>query len=148
MTVSAHAFPNLTQVMGTKAVALNNSDTLAVALIASGTITWNATTQGYTTLSGLITGASLTEVSSSGTGYSRQNLTSVTYTTSGLVNTLTCANPAWANSTFSAVYAVFYDSTVSNDLLCYWDFGGSQSVSGATFTLQISASGLITWTSS
>lgn len=156
MAVTAHAFPNLTQQMGTKQFSLNNVDTLKVGL-ATGTFNWVTATQAYTTVAQFLAnagsggGGALTE--EAGAGYSRQTLTSVSFTTTGLVNTLTCANPSWANSTFSDKYAFFYDAAVdTNDttrlLLCYWDFGGTQSTTGATFTLTISGSGLITWTAS
>lgn len=159
MAVTAHAFPSLTQSMGTKLFSLNNVDTLKVGL-ASGTFNWPGTgnsTAGYTTVAQFLAnagsggGGALTE--EAGAGYSRQSLTSVTFTTTGLVNTLTCANPSWTGATFSDKYAFFYDAAVdTNDttrlLMCYWDFGGTQSTTAATFTLTISGSGLVTWTSS
>ena len=156
MAVTAHAFPSMTQNMGTKAFNLNNSDTLKVGL-ATGTFNWVTATQAYTSVSDFLGnagsggGGALTE--EAGSGYSRQTLTSVTFTQSGLVNTLTCANPSWSSATFSDKYAFFYDAVVdTNDttrkLLCYWDFGGTQSTTAATFTLTISGSGLVTWTSS
>jgi hypothetical protein len=127
--------------------------------VASGTFNWVAATEAYVTVSDFLTnagasgGGALTEVSTSGTGYTRQSLTSVTATNSGLVTTLTCANPSWAAATFSANYAFFYDAvTDTNDttrlLICYWDLGGTDTVSSGTFTLNINASGLVTWTSS
>lgn len=156
MAVTAHAFPGLTQSIGTKTQNLS-SDTLKVGL-ATGTFNWVAATQAYTFVSQFLAnagsggGGALTE--EAGTGYSRQSLTSVTLTTSGLVTTLTCANPSWTGSTFSDKYAFFWNETASSatdatrPLLCYWDFGGTQSTTGATFTLTISGSGLITWTAS
>lgn len=157
MAVVAHAYPYLTQNAASKVVNLNNSDTLAVGLISSSsaTYTWNSTAQANEYVHDLFksgggSGTALTEVS--GGSYSRQTLTSVTLTTSGEVTTLTCANPSWASSTISATYAFFFDSQSGADttdpLLCYWDFGGTQSTTSATFTLTISGSGLITWTAS
>jgi hypothetical protein len=145
VAIVAHAFPSLTQQLGVEAFNLT-TDTLQVALIGSGTITWNTTTQGYTTLPALISGAGLTEVSTSGTGYARQTLTGVSYTTSGLVNALTCSSPTWSSAAFSALYAVFFDASVSNGLLCMWDFGGS--ASATPFVLGINSGGLIQWQSS
>jgi hypothetical protein len=159
MAQAAHVFPILTQNMGTSTGPINlGSDTLKVLLVASGTFNWVAATEAYATVSAFLTnsgsggGGALTEVS--GGGYSRQTLTTVTYSESGLVSTLTCANPSWSTVTFSAVYAMFYDYTAGGNSdtagipLCYWDFGGTQTVTSATFTLTISGSGLITWTSS
>jgi hypothetical protein len=92
-------------------------------------------------------------VSPSGTGYTRQALTGVTLTDSGLVTTLDCADPTWASTTLSALYALFYDNTVggsdsTNQALCYWDFGSAQVTTSVPFTLTINAAGLLTWTSS
>lgn len=153
MAVTAHVFPTLDLAIGTKTVNFT-SDTLRVLLVASGTYTWNSTAQAQTHVSDFLGGSgggALTEVT--GGGYARLTLGSVTYTDSALVTTLTCANPSWSSVTFSAVYAAFFDNTVggtdaTNQLLCYWDFGGAQSVTSATFTLTISGSGLITWTAS
>jgi hypothetical protein len=155
MAVVAHAFPYLSQNAASKVVNLNNTDTLQVLLIASSSAayTWNATAEGNQFVHDLFvtgSGSALTEVS--GGSYSRKTLTSVTLATSGLVTTLTCANPSWAASTISATYAFFFDSQSGADttdpLLCYWDFGGTQSTTSATFTLTISGSGLVTWTAS
>lgn len=155
MAVTAHVFPTLDLAIGKKQVNFT-TDTLQVLLIASGTYNWNSTSQAHTTVTNFLAGSgsgALTEVSTSGTNYTRQTLTSVTYTDNVLVTTLTCANPSWANGTFSTVYACFFDNTVggtdsTNQLLCYWDFGGAQSVTAATFTLTVSGSGLATWTAS
>ena len=156
MAVTAHVFPSLTQKSITKILSLNNVDSLKVGLIASGTYTWNGTSQGHATVTDFLGGSgggALTEVSTSGTGYTRQALTSVTATTTGLVATLTCANPSWSSATFSANYAFFYDAAVdTNDgtrvLLCYWDLGATDTVSAGTFTLNVAGTGLVTWTSS
>lgn len=153
MAVTAHVFPTLDLAIGTKTVNFT-TDTLRVLLVSAGTYTWNGTSQGHTHVSDFLAGSgggALTEVA--GGGYARLTLGSVTYTDSGLVTTLTCANPSWSSVTFSALYAAFFDNTVggtdaTNQLLCYWDFGGAQSVTSATFTLTISGSGLITWTAS
>ncbi len=155
MAVTAHVFPKFTENLGKKNINLS-SDALSVALVASGTYTWGATPEGQTFLSEFLAGdgthGALTEVSTSGTAYTRQALASVTFSSSGLVTTLTDANPSWPAATFAAVYAVFYHNVAGADsgryLMCYWDLGGSQSVTGATLTLAINASGLVAWTSS
>jgi hypothetical protein len=157
MTAAAHYFPEFELQMGGKLVDLA-TDTLAVGLIASGTFTWGSTPEGYTYVSSFLAGdgthGALTEVSTSGTGYSRYDLVSPTFTASGEVVTLTCStNPAWTSATFSAVYAFLYDVSVgsgdsSHPIIAYFDFGGSQSVSAQTFTLDINGSGLVTWTAS
>lgn len=154
MAVTAYFQPKFeSSHLGAKLVNLD-TDTLKVGLIASGTLAARATSEGYEFVSDLLAngGSALTEVSTVGTGYSRQNATSVSYTESGLIVTLTAASPAWSAATFSTVYGWLHDETASSGtdatrpLICIWDFGGSQSVSGTTFTLQVNASGLVTWT--
>lgn len=154
MSQAAHVFPSFTQNLGANAQKAS-TDGISVALIAAGsaTVTWNSTSYAYTTLTQFLAnsgGTALTEVSTSGTGYARQALSSVTFTESVLVNTLTAANPMWtALSAWGAIYAVFYDTTVSNDLICYWDFGGTSSVvTNGVFSLNVNTLGLVTWTSS
>jgi len=160
MAQAAHVFPNITQQMGANTGTQVNlaTDTLKVGLVASGTFNWVAATEAYTTVSQFLTnagsggGGALTEVV--GGGYARVSLSGVTYTETGLVSTLTCSNPTWTNVTFNSLYAFFYDFTaggssdVNGLMIAYWDFGGTQSVAGASFSLTINASGLVTWTSS
>jgi protein-L-isoaspartate O-methyltransferase len=158
MTAAAHVYPNATQNIASKAEKWSaTSDTLKVALIASGTYTWNGTSQAHQTVTDFLAGSgggAMTEVAG-GLGYSRTALASVTFTTTGLVSTLTCANLVWtATSNWSALYAVFFDCAVdtndsTRELVAYWDFGGTVSVvTGGNFTLTINASGLVTYTAS
>lgn len=170
MAVTAYVWPNVDYASVTKTFNLGASaDNLYVLLIATGTFTWSAgsfTPRGYTTnsqfLAGDGTNGALGEVSTSGTSYTRQQLTSVSVSTpaSGQqVTTLTCANPTWPSSSITAKYALFFDAgtggsgtsagdSSNNKLLCYWDFGGSNQSQSGSFTLTISGSGLITWTAS
>lgn len=53
------------------------------------------------------------------------------------------ADAAWTSASFTAYHAVIYDSSVSNDLICSIDFGGAKQVTAGTFTIQWSASGII-----
>lgn len=116
-----------------------DSDGVKVALLSSA-YTPNQTAHDY------FDDVSAYEVS--GTGYTAggQALTSVALTTTGTTTTLTCANPAWANSTITAAFAVFYDASGGTDAtnlpVVFWDLGGSQSSSAGTFTLTINGSGL------
>src|ERR1035441_9487250 len=158
MAVSAHVFPSLSLNALKKTLDVYpGNDTLDVLLIATGTYTWGATPETQTHVSDFLAGdgtnGALTEVSTSSTAYTRQALSGVTLADSGLVTTLDCNNPSWAAATFSAKYALFYDSTVggtdsTNQMICYWDFGSSQSVTATSFTLTINVAGLVTWTSS
>ena len=51
---------------------------------------------------------------------------------------------AWTSATFTAYFAVIWDSTAGNDLICTIDFGGAKTVSAGTFTIIWDAAGLIT----
>jgi hypothetical protein len=110
MAATQHYFPVFETLMASKTVD-PVTDTLTIGLIASGTFTWGATPENYEYVSQFLAGdgtdGALTEVSTSGTGYSRQNLTGVSLTQSGENVTLTCSNPSWANATFTTVYVIF-----------------------------------------
>lgn len=156
MALTAHVFPQFQYAMSQKMIDLD-SDTLKVALSN------NATTQGLST-SGISTAKKLSDWKAltgnseiSGTGYTAGGATlsgvSVSLgSTNNTIFTLTCSSPSWSTATFSANQAVFYSSTaegtIAYSLICFWDFGGSQSVTAGTFTLTINASGLVTWTCS
>lgn len=51
---------------------------------------------------------------------------------------------AWTSASFTAYHAVIYDVSVTNDLICSIDFGGAQTVTAGTFTIQWHADGIIT----
>ena len=51
---------------------------------------------------------------------------------------------AWTSATFTAYFAVIWDSTAGNDLICTIDFGGAKAVSAGTFTIIWDAAGIIT----
>jgi hypothetical protein len=155
VAVLSHIYPSFS-LNGLKKTLNASTDTLDVLLIASGTYAWNTTSQAHKTVTDFLGGSgagSLTEVSTSGTGYTRQALTSVTLTNTALVTMLTCANPTWATATLGAVFALFYDNTVggtdgTNQIMGYWDFGSTQTVTSAPFVISVNAGGLFTWTHS
>lgn len=155
MTAAAYFQPKFEQNHLGKKLANLSTDTLKVGLIASGTLAARGTSEGYEFVSDLLAngGSALTEVSTSGTGYTRQALTSVAWSLSALVAEFTAANPSWAAATFSTLYGWIHDETASSStdatrpLVALFDFGGSQSVSASTFTLTVNASGLATYTS-
>jgi hypothetical protein len=130
-----------------------STNTLTAGLIKSGTaLAARGTSEGYEFVSDLLAnnGTALTE--ENGAGYARLNLTSVTYTVSGLVVTLSAANLAWASMTFSDAYAWIHDETASSGtdatrpLLCIYDLGGTVSGTTTSLTLNVNGSGLVTWT--
>jgi hypothetical protein len=155
MATVSHVYPSMS-LNGLKKTLNASTDTLEVLLIASGTYTWNSASQAHVHVSDFLAGSgsgALTEVSTSGTAYTRQTLTSVTLADTLLVTALDCADPSWAGATLSTVYAAFFDNSVggtdsTNQLLGYWDFGSAQSVSSTAFTIHINAGGLLTWTHS
>lgn len=144
MAVTAHSYPQFEQKLGTKSSNLS-TDSLKVMLLTAYTFA-----NTHATMTDVLGAGTET----SGTGYTAGGLalTSVTFTTSATVSTLTCANPAWTTSSITAAFAVFYDAqggtNTTNFPICYWDFGGSSTSSAGTFTLTINGSGLYTATSS
>jgi len=55
------------------------------------------------------------------------------------------ADSTWTSATFSAYHAVIWDDSVgTDDLICSIDFGGVQTVTAGTFTIQWHADGIIT----
>lgn len=55
----------------------------------------------------------------------------------------TDADQSWTSATFSTWNAAIYDSTVTDNLICTIDFGGEQTVTSGTFTIQWHANGII-----
>lgn len=80
-------------------------------------------------------------VSTSGTGYSIFTLTSTQpLVTGGVAYWTPAVNPNWASATFSATAAVLFNSStrlggVAGRTVGVFDLGGTQTVSGGTFTL-------------
>lgn len=152
MALTAHVFPQFAIGIGDGFMNLG-SDTLKVALSnATGPV--GLSTSGVSTAKLFTDWKSNVAAEITGTGYTAggATLASVTYTAGGTndtVATLTCSNPAWTTATFTANQAVFYDSSASTyQLICFWDFGGSVTVTAGTFTLSINGSGLLTATAS
>lgn len=89
-----------------------------------------------------------------GTGYTAGGATlasvTATYTAATNILALDAADTAWTGATFTARYAVVYDSTPATDatrpLICWIDFGADQSVSAGTFTITWAAGGIVTIT--
>lgn len=53
---------------------------------------------------------------------------------------------AWSSSSFTAYHAVIYDDTTTTPadaLICSIDFGGAQTVTSGTFTIQWAAEGIV-----
>lgn len=90
----------------------------------------------------------------SGTGYTAGGVTvgsmSVSYNTSTNVLMIDGADVSWTSATFTARYAVLYDSTPGSDatrpLIGYIDFGADMSPSAGTLAITWNASGIATVT--
>jgi hypothetical protein len=84
----------------------------------------------------------------SGTGYTATGNTvgSMGSNIASNVYSITGANASWPASTFTARYAVLYDSTPATDatrpLIGYVDFGADQSPSNGTLSVTWNASGI------
>ena len=50
---------------------------------------------------------------------------------------------AWANATITARYAQLYNATVTNKLVCCFDFGADKASTAGTFKVVFNASGVI-----
>lgn len=82
----------------------------------------------------------------SGTGYTAGGATLASKAVTAAATTKWDAdNTAWTSATFSAYHAVIWDDTHASDhIICSIDFGGVQTVTSGTFTIQWDAAGIIT----
>lgn len=82
----------------------------------------------------------------SGTGYTTGGATLANKAVTQAATTKWDADDtAWTTATITAYHAVIYDDTMTNDdLIASIDFGGAQTVTAATFTIQWHANGIIT----
>ena len=110
----------------------STGNTFKIALIKVGpTGTYGAASTNYSNITG-----NSDEVT--GTGYSAggTSLTNVTPVNSGTTAYWTFSpNPSWTSATFSTTACMIYNSTNSNRAVSTHDFGGTQTVSGGTFTI-------------
>lgn len=144
MAVSAHAYGQFINALATKTVNLS-SDSLKVMLVTSS----------YTPNQGADTFASTPQANEiTGTGYTAGGaaLTSVALSDTSNVFTLSAANTSWAGATFTARYAIVYDSQpgsmATDPLIGYVDFGSNQSPAGVTFQIAWSSGQVLQITAS
>lgn len=151
MAVTGHVFPqfmpglaasDITLPGGTWKMALSNVAG-PVGLATSGVSTAKLFTDWTTNVAAEI----------SGTGYTAGGvaISSPTFTAGGSNNSIStftsATNPSWTGASFTANQAILYQSSAATyQLGCFWDFGGAITVTAATFTLTINASGLLTAT--
>jgi hypothetical protein len=81
----------------------------------------------------------------SGTGYSAGGAALANQTVSLASNTATfdADDTSWTTATFTTYHAVIYDVTNTNSLIASIDFGGAQTVTAGTFTIEWNANGII-----
>ena len=122
-----------------------SSDVFKIALIKVGHGgTYNAsTTAAGTPGSGAPTTSNLGTDEAAGTGYTTggATLTGFSATLQTATGVLDFANATWPTSTISAVGAMIYNSSKSNKVLGVFDFGGTITSTGATFTATMPAVG-------
>ncbi len=110
--------------------------------VGSPTGTYGAATSNYSSLTG-----NSDEVAN-GSGYTTggfawtaaQNITPATSGTGAYWSW--SVNPSWTSATFSTGGCLIYNSSASNKCVYVGSFGGTQSVSGGTFTLQLPTNGV------
>src|SRR3990167_870220 len=110
------------------------ADTIKVALY-DNTHVFTATDNVYTATN---------EVT--GTGYTAGGAALASKTVTQAATTkFDAADTEWTTATITAYHAVIYDDThPTNDLICNVDFGGAQTSTAGTFTIQWHADGIIT----
>lgn len=108
------------------------NDTCKVALYMAS-YSFTATDTVYTTTAEVI-----------GTGYTAGGATLASKTVSeGASAVFDATDSEWTTATFSCNFAVIYDVSPCNTLICAIDFGGTQSVTAGTFTIQYASSGIV-----
>lgn len=129
-----------------------STDAFSVALYNAGTPDNTVTTQALTSYNGAAS-QWVTGNEASGAGYTAGgvSVSSPSWTQTTNVVTFTSAGtPQWTAASFSAVGALVYDTTIGTATthpgLCYNYFGGTQTVTAGTFTINWNASGIATFT--
>lgn len=121
-----------------KKVVHLETDTIRTALYNSSH-SFTATNTDYTTTNELATAGGYTQ--------GGQDLTTKAVTV-GATTKWDSDDVSWTSASFTANHTVIYDNTVgaTNNLIASIDFGGNQTVTSGTFTIQWHANGIITLT--
>jgi len=121
------------------------SDTIKVALTTSTYVPNQDTDEFFNAVTNEV----------SGTGYTAGGVTlgskTLTYDTASNESRLGAANASWSTASFTARIAVIYKSTGTSStspVMGYVNFGGDQTVSSGTFTIQWDATGVLKVTAS
>ena len=112
------------------------ADTVKVMLLSGG--------HSFTAAHNTIGQVAVNEIS--GTGYTASGATLAgKAVTQAATTKFDGTDSAWTTATFTTAHAVLYDDSVAtDDLICSFDFGGNQTVSSGTFTIQWHSDGIIT----
>jgi hypothetical protein len=115
----------------------NGGDTVNVALY-DNSHAFTATDTVYTNTNELATAG----------GYTQTGVALANQAVSMAANTATfdADDLSWTSATFSTFFCVIYDVTNTNSLIATIDFGGAQTVTAGTFTIQWHANGIISLT--
>lgn len=117
-----------------------NGDSFKLALFTSSKVI-NADDVNYSTTNEIATAA---PYSAGGYAFDHANSTVTDYGTPNFDTIFDINEDAsWAVATITAAYAQLYDSTVSNRLVCIFDFGGNKSSTAGTFKVVFNASGVL-----
>ena len=124
----------------TMTLANNGGDTIKCALLLNpsfvdtNTVWSNVSSSEITSTTGYTAG-----------GATLTNQGVATSTGSPYLAYWSASQVSWGTtSTITATHAILYDSTVSNNLIGFFDFGGTQTCTNGTFTINWSPSGILT----
>lgn len=111
-------------------------DTIRIALLNSS--------HSFTATDNTWSDVSANEVS--GTGYTANGEALANKSvTQGSTTKWDADNVTWSGCTFNVSHAVIYDDTLANDdLICSIDFGGQETLSDQTLTIEFDSDGIIT----
>ena len=113
----------------------NGADAIKVALLGN--------THSFTASNAVWGNVSANEIS--GTGYTAGGATLANQSVAVASNTATfdADDVSWTSASFTCYHAVIYDTTNISSLMVSIDFGGAQTVTSGTFTVEWSANGII-----
>jgi len=129
-------FDQFVLLMGNGTIDMD-TDVLKIALV-DDTYTIDKTDATWAEISG--------DELANGNGYTTGGETlTVTWTQSGGTTKFDATDVSWTAATFTARYAVIYDSTtISDNIICLLDFTENKIVTAGTFLIQFNISGIIT----
>lgn len=123
-----------TDLMSAAANLQNGGNAIYVALFDNTTVFINTNT----------TYADVSATEITGTGYVAGGVLLANQSVNaGATSYFDADDAVWNAATFTAAFAILYDNSNSNDLICFIDFGGDKTVSGGTFTIQWDVGGII-----